>query len=64
MKNVCNSICDYEYISEKWDMLLPFLSVRAYDFDSDPFLEASGTQQNDYLAFNRTGRWFSVFEFS
>ena len=37
---------DYAYFHEKCDMVLPFLDVRSYDFDSGRFLEASGVQWN------------------
>ena len=55
---------DYAKKMTQSDFQLPILDVRDDGFDSGTFLEASGTQQDGFLALKSLGIVFSVFEFS
>ena len=45
-------------------VVLPISCVRDVDFGLYMFLEASGTQWNQYYGLNRPRNWFSVLDFS
>ena len=53
MKNVCNSICDYEYISEKWDSYLPILYTWRVENDWILLREVPGSLWDLFHALKR-----------
>ena len=55
--DLCKKVKKFEFHS-------PILGVRDVENYSDTFLDVSGRQWDNYFGLNRTGRWFSVFEFS
>ena len=54
---------EFEKKLEPVKIVLPISCVRDDDFDLYMFLEASGTQWNEYIGLNRSRTWFSVLSF-